>query len=261
VQKWIAKLQKEGLKPSTVIKCYHLLSASMKAAVKARVISVNPCSGIDLPKIGPMPEKYLEPDELDSIKSSMDDFDVFAVDLLVGTGMRLGEALGLHWESVDIDRKEIRIEWAYDPVARVMKAPKDYQRRTIPIGPSLLKALKSRQDTDLGARPPLTYPSKTRVHSGLVLAHTDGRPVDSSNFRHRFAASVRIAWVGSPKHRRKVGHVRLHDLRHTYASRLLRAGVPLEEVSRLMGHASITTTMRYAHLAQSNWGSVRKALG
>ncbi|MFE7742606.1 tyrosine-type recombinase/integrase [Nocardia sp. NPDC057455] len=60
----------------------------------------------------------------------------------------------------------------------------------------------------------------------------------------------------SPSDRR----VRLHDLRHTYASRLLERGIPIEDVSRLLGHASVTTTMRYAHRAKSRWDSVRAAL-
>lgn len=262
VQRWVSTLQNNGLAPSTVQKCFHLLSASMKAAVKARLIDSNPCSGVDLPKPGPMPERYLEDDELEAITSSLDAFDQFAVALLVGTGMRLGEALGLHWESVDLKRQEIRVHWAYDPVAGVMKPPKDYQARVVPIGDQLATALSERlQETGPGGRPPVTYPPRARVHTGLVLAHTHGRPVDSSNLRHRFQASTRIAWVGSGKTRRRVGHARLHDLRHTYASRLLRAGVPLEEVSRLLGHGSITTTMRYAHLAQSNWHDVRKVLG
>lgn len=47
-----------------------------------------------------------------------------------------------------------------------------------------------------------------------------------------------------------IGHVRIHDLRHTYASWLLQAGVPMAEVARLLGHASQVTTQRYAHLAE-----------
>ena len=49
-----------------------------------------------------------------------------------------------------------------------------------------------------------------------------------------------------------IRHVRIHDMRHTYASRLVQNGAPLQAVSRLLGHSDIRTTMRYAHLSQHN---------
>jgi integrase len=261
VQQWVAELSRRGLAPSTVTKCYHLLSASMKAAVKARHIDTSPCKEIELPKPGPMPERYLSPEEMDAITAPLDKFDQLVVAVLVGTGMRLGEALALHWQAVDLERNEIRIEWSYDPVAKIIKPPKDYERRVIPIGKTLASILRREQDANgMGLPATLKYPPNARIHSGLVLTQS-GQPFDSSNFRKRFVAATRIAYVGNGKTRRPVGHVRPHDLRHTYASRLLRAGLPLEEVSKLLGHASVTTTMRYAHLAQSHWDDVRRALG
>ncbi|MBJ8344421.1 tyrosine-type recombinase/integrase [Antrihabitans sp. YC2-6] len=264
VQRWVAALADSGMAPSTVAKCYYLLSSSMKAALQAKLIPTNPCSGIKLPKAGPMPERFLDADEVSAIEASLDGFDAFVVKLLLGSGIRLGEAMGLHWQSVDLKRKELTVEWAYDPVAQLMKTPKDHERRTIPVGETLAGLLNARLNkggVGRPAAPPVEYPRNARVHSGLVLAHTQGRPFDPSNLRHRFEASVRIAYVGVGKKRHQIGHVRLHDLRHTYASRLLEAGVPIEEVSRLLGHASITTTMRYAHRARSQWDNVRSALG
>ncbi|MFE3023219.1 tyrosine-type recombinase/integrase [Nocardia tengchongensis] len=264
IQKWVTDLTNAGMAPSTVAKCYYLLSSSMKAAHRAGAIDANPCKGIDLPKPGPMPERYLDDSEVSAITESLSDFDQLVVEVLLGTGMRLGEAMGLHWENVDLKRRLISIERAYDPVAQDMKAPKDHERRSIPIGTSLTQRLR-RHLSQIGvgkpAPSPVSYPRNSRVHSGLVLAHVEGRPFDPSNLRNRFDASVRIAHVGKGKSRHQIGHVRLHDLRHTYASRLLENGIPIEEVSRLLGHASITTTMRYAHRAKSRWDDVRAALG
>ncbi|NNH75914.1 site-specific integrase [Nocardia uniformis] len=53
----------------------------------------------------------------------------------------------------------------------------------------------------------------------------------------------------------------LTDLRHTYASRLVRAKVPLDQVQILLGHASVRTTQRYAKLGESQWTDVRHVLG
>ncbi|MFE3052683.1 tyrosine-type recombinase/integrase [Nocardia sp. NPDC059239] len=264
IQLWVTDLANGGMAASTVAKCYYLLSASMKAAHKARAIDSNPCKGIVLPKPGPMPERYLDDSEISAIIESMSDFDQLVMEVLLGTGMRLGEAMGLHWENVDLKRCLISIEWAYDPVAQEMKSPKDHERRAIPIGASLTQRLRrhlSQVGVGKPAPSPVKYPRNARVHSALVLAHTEGRPFDPSNLRNRFDASVRIAHVGKGKSRHQIGHVRLHDLRHTYASRLLENGIPIEEVSRLLGHANITTTMRYAHRAKSQWDNVRAALG
>ncbi|MBB5913110.1 integrase [Nocardia transvalensis] len=264
VQKWVTDLTRSGMAPSTVTKCYRLLSASMKAALNARLITSNPCKGIVLPKPGPMPEHYLDDSEISAIKVSLSDFDTLVFETLLGTGMRLGEAMALHWESVDLECRVINIEWGYDPVEQEMKAPKDYERRAIPIGATLTKLLRKHLHQVGYGRPapsPMQYPKDARVHTGLVLAHVDGRPFDPSNLRNRFDASVRIAYIGKGKTRRKVGHTRLHDLRHTYASRLLEKGIPIEEVSRLLGHASLATTQRYAHRGKKQWTDVRAVLG
>ncbi|WP_067705132.1 tyrosine-type recombinase/integrase [Nocardia jejuensis] len=264
IQNWVAELAKAGMAPSTVAKCYYLLSASMKSAQMARVITVNPCKGITLPKTGPMSDRYLDDSEVSAIASSLSDFDALVVSVLLGTGVRLGEAMGLHWENVDLKRRLVSIEWSYDPVAQDMKDPKDHERRTIPIGATLTKLLDSHlSQVGIGNRAPspINYPQNARVHTGLVLAHTEGRPFDPSNLRTRFDASVRIAYTGQGRRRQQIGHVRLHDLRHTYASRLLEQGIPIQEVSRLLGHANIATTQRYAHRAKAQWDRVRDALG
>ncbi|MCU1646390.1 MAG: hypothetical protein JWN03_6665 [Nocardia sp.] len=264
IQQWVTDLSKAGMAASTVAKCYYLLSSSMKAAQRARVVTVNPCKGITLPKAGPMPDRYLDSSEVSAIDASLSEFDKLVVGVLLGTGMRLGEAMGLHWENVDLKRRLVSIEWSYDPVAQDMKDPKDHERRSIPIGATLTKLLDSHlSQVGIGKRAPapVSYPRNAHVHTGLVLAHTEGRPFDPSNLRTRFDASVRIAYVGKGRGRHQIGHVRLHDLRHTYASRLLEHGVPIHEVSRLLGHASISTTQRYAHRAKTQWDQVRDALG
>lgn len=263
VQRWIAELAANGMAPSTVTKCLRLFSNSMKVARQARLINDNPCQGLTLPKSGPTPDRYLTDNELEAVFRSLDAFDRLVVELLLGTGVRLGEAMGLHWESVDLNRKLMVVECAYDPVARVMKPPKSYQRRTLPIGAKLAKLLAERHRTTGDGRPappPVQYPKDARVRTGLVLAQVDARPFDPSNLRHRFTASARIAYVGTGRRRRPVGHVRLHDLRHTYASKLLEAGVPINEVKNLLGHRSVTTTERYAHRAKNQWEKVRNVL-
>ncbi|MEC3952866.1 tyrosine-type recombinase/integrase [Nocardia sp. CDC153] len=262
VQEWVVELSKT-LAPTSVEKCYRLLSSSMKAARKAKLITETPCVDIDLPKPGPSPERHLEDEEVAALRDPLEPFDQLILDVLLGTGMRMGEAQGLHREHIDIKRKTISIEWAWDKATKRMKAPKDHERRVIPIGESLTKILAATiKKNGLGEPAPVRYVDDGRtVRSGLLLAHTDNRPFDQDNFRDRFQAAARVAWVGEGDDRRRLGKVRPNDLRHTYASRLVRAKVPLDQVQVLLGHASVRTTQRYARFGDSQWADVRRTLG
>ena len=79
--------------------------------------------------------------------------------------------------------------------------------------------------------------------------HTTGKNIRS--FRRGFENAVKRA---------DLGHVRIHDLRHTFASFLVKNGVPLYHVSTLLGHSDIRITQRYAHLAPEHLHDVLKRL-
>jgi ribosomal protein S13 len=87
--------------------------------------------------------------------------------------------------------------------------------------------------------------------SGLVIAERGG-VVDYYHFE-QYVWRVTVALA-------QLGKVTIHDLRHTYASWLIQAGIRIEVVSELLGHASLSTTQRYAHLANSQWDQIRAVL-
>ena len=91
-----------------------------------------------------------------------------------------------------------------------------------------------------------------------VVADQRGNHVTLAGSRD---ACERAGFYAEHKDGRREVSVRLHDLRHTYASRLVQQGVSLERVQLLLGHASITMTERYAHLVPTDdWDAVRAAL-
>jgi len=269
VQVWLRELEDGGLAPSTVIKCYHLLSSSLKAAVAARMIDKSPCVGVVLPKSGAPLERYLTDEEVRDITYHMSARDTFAVHLFLGTGVRLGEGLGLHWESVDLAHNTVAISRSWDPIGQQIKSTKSYGNRVVPISRELSKMLESELESrGLGRPAPVQYVRSARAHTGLVLPGlrvlkgVEGRPMDGDNFRHRWEAAIADANSLRIKQKRMpIPPARVHDLRHTYASRLVQAGVPLMAVKELLGHQSIVTTQRYAHLATTQWDSIRAALG
>ncbi|MCA9694126.1 MAG: site-specific integrase, partial [Myxococcales bacterium] len=137
------------------------------------------------------------------------------VRLLALTGMRRSEVLGLQWSMVDARHRCLRL-----PDSKT-------GQKVVPISSHVLALLDRLRDYQ---RPDIPW----------VLYSCNDSPIDPVSFN----ASWRII-------RRRAGlvDVRLHDLRHSAASDALMAGVPLEVVSKILGHASVRTTARYAHLS------------
>jgi integrase len=137
-----------------------------------------------------------------------------AIALLSATGARRGEALGVKWDDLDLDRRI----WTV-PLAKSGK------RRHIPLSDAALRIL---------ARVPRV------AGSPWVFPGTDpAKPI----------ADLKKVWIRVKERAGIDGEFCLHQLRHTYASRLVGQGRSLYEVSQLLGHSGTVMTMRYAHLA------------
>ena len=128
------------------------------------------------------------------------------------TGMRKGEIFKLRWKNVDFEGREIRIHES-----------KSGKERRIPINTALLSLLH-----------------------GLKLQNGNHELVFSNPKTGKPYVDIKRAFSGACK-RAEIENLRLHDLRHCFASRLARRGVDLVIIKELMGHASIVTTQRYLH--------------
>jgi integrase len=132
----------------------------------------------------------------------------------INTGMRRGEILGLTWAGVDFARRTVTIFRS-----------KNGERRTIPMNQTVLDLLSQK------------YAKKSSGNE-LVFASQTETLLDGSNLRRGFACALKAA---------KIENLHFHDLRHTFATRLVQAGVDLYKVQRLLGHKSPIMTQRYAH--------------
>lgn len=244
VKAWVADLRTRGLSPSTVQRIVALMSVSLAGAVDAEILGANPAARLKLPTPPASAERYLEREEVEAITDHLEGAWLRMALLLVGTGQRFGEAAGLHRHRVDVRRREVSVVETWSPAAGAIKGyPKGRRRREVPLP----------EWVDLGEAEWGTcgvwHPG---CRSGLVVASEVGSPLDVSNFRKHWERACRLA---------DVGHVRPHDLRHTYASWLLQGGRSLAEVGKLLGHMSPVTTQRYAHLATLPSEEVLAALG
>lgn len=257
VQEWVDELHAGGRAPSTVANAYHLFSASMKAAVLAGRLAASPCVSIQLPRRDPTDERFLTWAEVESICHFLDDRDALLVWFLVGTGCRWGEAVGAHRHRLDLDAAPPRLDVheVWDARTREVKPyPKGRGKRSVPLPGWLVAKLRAHLlEETVGSSCGAPHRRGSRCRSGLIFPGRDGVPIDYDSWR-------RTRWLDACS-KAGVGEVRIHDLRHTYASWLLQSRkVQIEGLSELLGHSSIATTQRYSHLAETQWEGVVDAL-
>lgn len=261
VQDWVDELSGDaGLSPRSVANCYHLLSASLKAAVIDGRLSHTPCVGIELPPPDPPDERFLSPDEVRALFHFLPtDRDRLIAWTLVGTGMRWGELAGLHTHRVVLDQARLDVHETFDDRVGDVKAytkstGRIRRKRSVPVPPWLADMLAEHLDAaETTARCATPHRERGRCRSALAFPNPDGAALRYSSWRRGpWDRAVRLAGIGA---------VTIHDLRHTYASWLVQNGRHLEEVRDLLGHSTIKVTERYAHLSQMRWEGVRDVLG
>jgi len=160
----------------------------------------------------------------------------------VSTGMRRGEVLGLLWRNVDLERRTASVVNARVTVRSdvVVSEPKTARsRRRVALDAQTVNLLREWRRKQLEER--LLCGEGWR-DSGLVFTHQDGSPLHPDTVSGWFERVV--ASSGLPR-------IRLHDLRHTWATLALQQGVPLKVVSERLGHSSIAITAdTYQHVTE-----------
>lgn len=238
VQGWVRQLVQGGLSPATARSCHQLLASVLESARRDGLVPDNPARGVRLPTVPPGREVYLTREQVEAVTARMDPDHAAVVLTLVWTGMRWGEVAGLHVTRVDLLRRRIDVVETLTEVGgtRAVKPyPKGKRRRTVPVPHVLVDVLAAYLARNPRARTDLLFAGLSR--------HTWAR------------AHLRPAMVEAG-----VPLVRVHDLRHTYASWLVQDGVSLVEVARLLGHQSVNTTARYSHLVPDAYDGVLSVL-
>jgi integrase len=230
-----------GLAPKTIRNIHGALHAALKDAVRWGYVARNVAAAADLPK-GMLPEMHVwSPEQLRAFLDHVSNDRLYAAWLLLATtGMRRGEVAGLRWVDVDLDAGRVsprrpRVVVNYEVVVSEPKTAKG--RRSLALDPATVAAMREHRVRQLQER----LAVGPRWHdSGLVFTWPDGRPLHPERFSRWFEQHARAA--GLPK-------IRLHDVRHSYATAALAAGIPAKVVSERLGHANIAITMdTYSHV-------------
>jgi integrase len=227
--------------PATVHHVHRTLRSALTAAVKRRLIAWSPAEHIELPQRARPRTTVWAPDDVARfLEASRHDRYGAIFRLILFTGLRRGEALGLHWAHVDLERRHLVIEMQVIDAGKgpELGEPKTRSgRRIVPIDQGtveLLHGVRSAQQERCASWGQPWDPA------GLVFARPDGSMLRPDNVTAAFIRSVERA--GVPR-------IRLHDLRHTHASLALAAGVEMKVVSDRLGHSTMSITADlYTHV-------------
>ena len=208
-------------------------------------LAYNPALGVELPAAPKQQVRPWEPNELGAFLDHVQAHRLGALfEVLAACGLRRGEALGLAWKDINfLDgtltiRRQLLNAWADG--APVFGEPKTATgRRVVEVDSRTLGTLiahRLAQDSERA-----TWGRGYEDHD-LVFSQENGRPLDPSHVTKLFCRLAAEAGLR---------RVRLHDLRHGSASLMLAAGIPVEVVSKRLGHSSISvTTDIYSHLLE-----------
>lgn len=241
---WIKGMIKKGLSPKTISNVHGFVYACMSSAVRRRLRPDNPCNGRLLPKDDSTEDVaiFMTMDQVNLVLAQATDWQLPMWQLLIGSGLRLGEATALTRSSFQLDAAtpSVRITKSYQEVNEgwAVGAPKTPKaRRTVALAPSTVAAIRSRVEAAKGDKPVFPLSPITKVfpqHRQWLDAW------------HAAVAKAEKAEGSKPDIE---GRPRIHDIRHSHASMMIAGGMNLFELANRLGHESIiTTTKTYGHL-------------
>ena len=251
IEHWRIKRLESGIKPSTINRQLASLKAALSKAVTWGVIPEHPLANMKLLKVDNNPiTRFLSDDEEISLRNALDVRDeetrlkresankwrqvrgykqmkAYTADespdhlkpmviLTMNTGLRRGELFNLRWSNVDLDHRNLTLAGSNT---------KSGKTRQIPLNDEAIEVLQQ-------------WESQSDKKKGLVFTGKSGGKL----------TDIKKSWRGVLQDA-GINNFRWHDLRHHFASRLVMSGVDLNTVRELLGHSTITMTLRYAHLA------------
>ena len=246
--------ESSGLSARTVGHVHRVLHRALGHAVQWNVITRNPVSSVNPPKVEQYEVLILSAEQIVKVLDAFKGRALYPiVSLALSTGMRRGEILALRWKDVDLDAGRVRVEQALEQTKEGIrvKGPKTkHGRRNISLPESAVAVMRDyrREQLELRVALGLGKPEP----EALILSKLDGTP--------------RNPHVTTTEYKRTLAHLGLrkvtfHALRHTHASALIAAGIDILTISRRLGHGSPTITLSvYGHLFDNTDDAAAKAI-
>lgn len=245
---WMNELKRAGKSASTINGARRVLTGMCKYAARTSVIPFNPVSATDSMRrqAGEKsqvrePWNQIEMNQVLRAVVGNSKLDCF-LHLMMHTGMRPGEVLGLRWQDIDESSSSLSVTGTLKQARRITPSgqgvvrmernePKtSASRRPITLSPELTQALDRQKMYESLAR---MTAAENWIESGYVITTTVGTSVSLTNLRKAYIKFLSVNGVR---------YIRLHDIRHSVATLSLGLGIPIEQVSQVLGHTRIETT-------------------
>ncbi len=218
-----------------------VINKSLKKAVRLELVRRNIAEDIELAHQKVAEKKVLSTEDIAKLLTLAQTHRLFhSLLLLVSTGLRRGELLGLKWSDIDFEGGCLTIKRAYKrcgTIDIIGETKTTASKRLVEIPEETLKVLKQAyeiSDKSVDWVVPVSYLKKT----------SEVAPVSPRNFSRLFFEWCRKA---------NIKGVSVHNLRHTYATMMIENGVPIKYVSEALGHTNIKTTLAvYTHTVKGN---------
>jgi len=229
VQEMVQSLSRKGLSPSTCNRALIILRFMYNCGLRWEILPKieNPCKNVKELALNNKKERFLNGNEVSGLKlelaKSKNKFLPYIIQLLILTGCRRGEALKAQVQHFDLGRGD----W-------IVPLPKAGKARHIPLNDMAIQTVRAALEMKRD------YNQVSRESPYLFPNPSTGEP-----FQQIF-----YSWDKA----RKAAHidaVRMHDLRHSFASAMVNSGMTLYDVKEILGHTNIRTTERYAHLSNA----------
>ncbi|MEA3643041.1 MAG: tyrosine-type recombinase/integrase [Lamprobacter sp.] len=209
---------KPGSTNRVIILCRYVFNCALKWEVAG--LSRNPTAGIELYPENNQRERYLKEDEgrrlFRALEASQNPLLTYIIAMLLLTGARKREVLTAQWVDIDLEQRRWRIEFN-----------KTGKTRHVPLSQGMLSLLAKLPRIDGNA---YLFPNPKTGKPFLTIFNS---------------------W-NTARCQAGLGDVRIHDLRHSFASFVINQGHSLYEVQKLLGHTQVKTTQRYAHLSHDS---------
>ena len=231
------------LSPTTVRGCHHYVSMVFSQAVREGLIPISPASRVELPKSQKKEPDYFQPEEISKIFKALENEPIkwrMLILLLMITGCRRGEALGLEWRDIDFSAGQLHIRQSvqYRPDrGTYIDTPKTKSgNRWISVPQETLTLLRKYKAWQAEERLRL---GEYYQDQGLLFTQDNGSPMQPCSV---------TTWCSRFSERHNLRHIHPHSFRHSAASLLVYGGADLASIAHRLGHSQISTTMDiYSH--------------
>ena len=241
-----------GVSNRTVCTMLTVLSSALTTATKRGLVARNVAQLVDRPAIEHREMSTWTPQQVERFRVRVRSDRLYACWLLTLAGRRRSEVLGLTWSAVDFDAGTVSVAQGRVIVrgaGTTTGAPKsERSRRTLPMPPDVMAALRTLNAQQKRERVAL---GPTWIDTGLIAINEDGSPIRPESYSKAFCRHCAAAGVPV---------IRLHDTRHTAATRMLDSGTTVSAAAKWLGHDPAMTLRVYGHVYEDALASAGDVL-